>query len=50
MDYDSLLPQLAALAAELVRSAPDAIVADGTFATNALVRATSTIPIVTNGG
>lgn len=44
------LPQLAALAAELVHAKPDAIVADGTAATTALARATSSIPIVTNVG
>ena len=48
--FDAGLAQLAPLAAELVRSAPDAIVTDGTAATTALARATSLIPIVTNVG
>jgi putative ABC transport system substrate-binding protein len=38
--------RLPALAAELVHSKPDAIVADSTVATRAVLRATSTIPIV----
>lgn len=42
--------QLAALADELVRARPDAIVTRGTAATRALARATTTIPIVTNVG
>jgi putative ABC transport system substrate-binding protein len=41
---------LASLAVELVKSGPEAIVTDGTAATGALARATSTIPIVTNVG
>jgi len=39
-----------ALAAELVRQAPDVLVAEGTPLTVALSRATKTIPIVTNVG
>lgn len=42
--------RLAALAEDLVRERPDAIVTAGTPLTKALARATTTIPIVTNVG
>lgn len=43
-------PRLDAIAAELVRARPEAMIANGTDATSALARATASIPIVTNMG
>ena len=49
-DHRERLKQIPALAAELVRASPHVLVAGGTALTTALVRATSTIPIVTSMG
>ena len=48
--WETLGTQLAALAQELVRAKPDAIVCFSTVSTKAVQRATTTIPIVTNAG
>ena len=48
--YANELARLGPIAAEMVRTRPDAIVAPGTPWVNALLRETSSIPIVTTAG
>src|SRR5262245_1167870 len=47
-DGDWSATRLEAIAMELVRARPDAILATGTALTRAIARATRTIPVVTN--